>query len=144
MKNGLNIINEYIAEGKLSNYKYIVLALASNIQNNTYKSIEELIKILADDYEVIFVTGYGRDFMVEPAEYLRTLPGLYDNISVADWEKSIEPHTKELAPDGLHAGTTLSRKIYSECILDTIIKIMEEPAEQPPVVEAIEEREVIF
>jgi peptidoglycan/LPS O-acetylase OafA/YrhL len=144
MKNGLNIINEYIAEGKLSNYKYIVLALASNIQNSTYKSIEELIKILGGDYEVIFVTGYGRDFMVEPAEYLRTLPGLYENISVADWEKSIEPYTKELAPDGLHAGTTLSRKIYSECILDTIIKIMDERTEEQPSEEPAAKREVIF
>jgi hypothetical protein len=81
--------------------------------------------------------------MAEPAAYLRTLPGLYENISVADWEKSIEPHTKELAPDGLHAGTTLSRKIYSECILDAIIRTMDEPAEEPPVAEAAEEFEII-
>jgi hypothetical protein len=143
MKNGVTIINEYIADGRLINYKYIVLALASNIQNTTYDAIDELIQILGGDYKVIFVTGYGRDFMTEPAAYLRSLPGLYKNISVADWEKSIEGHTKELAPDGLHAGTTLSRKIYSECILDAILKTMEEREEEPPVAEPIEERKVI-
>jgi hypothetical protein len=118
MKNGVDIVKELAKSGMLG--EYIVIALASNANFDSGERAEEIVKIVGKGKRIIFVTGYGKDFMTPVNEHLRKMAETMDGITVADWEKAILGNTEHLAPDGIHAGDKESKMIYANTIAEAI------------------------
>lgn len=118
---GLEIVQEYIDNEEFDNYKYIVIALATNTHPNAEESSDAMVELIGPEHEIIFVTGTGGPNKRKLAKYLRTFPDTYANVTVADWAQIIEPRSDQLSPDGIHAGTEVSKQLYAECVVDAII-----------------------
>ncbi|MDR3305748.1 MAG: acyltransferase [Clostridiales Family XIII bacterium] len=119
------LVEQYENSGTLG--EYVVVALATNVQNFTIDKIYETIEVLPKGRRIIFVTPYGKDYMVEMAEFIRTLPDEYPFVTVADWDAAIRDHRELLAPDGLHMHTADSKQIFANCVAQAITQAGKKP-----------------
>jgi peptidoglycan/LPS O-acetylase OafA/YrhL len=123
---GPDLIRQYARTGQLG--EYVVIALATNVQNFTVDKTYESIEALPSGHRLIFVTPYGYDYMEETANFLRALPDQYEYVTIADWNTAVRGNTDQLAPDGLHMNSRDSKQIYANCIAQAIAQAEKKPA----------------
>jgi hypothetical protein len=121
---GIDVINSYINSGRLG--EYLVIALATNVHDSSYSSLDKILKNMPSGHRVILVTGRGYNYMKPFANYIREEAQKYDFVTVADWEQAIKGKESLLAADGIHLGSTAA-KIYA----DTIAAAINEAANKP-------------
>jgi peptidoglycan/LPS O-acetylase OafA/YrhL len=123
---GPDLIRQYARTGQLG--EYVVIALATNVQNFTVDKTYESIEALPSGHRLIFVTPYGYDYMEETADFLRALPDQYEYVTIADWNTAVRGNTDQLAPDGLHMNSRDSKQIYANCVAQAIAQAEKKPA----------------
>jgi len=128
MGEGPRLIAEYAERGELG--EYVVVALATNVQNFTVDAAYWVPAVLPKGHKLIFVTPYGKDYMEDTAEFIRFLCTQYEYTTVADWNLAIRDHRELLAPDGMHMRTDDSRQIYANCIAQAIKVAEGKPAKK--------------
>jgi len=118
MRDAEEIIKTLQENGMLG--ETVVIALASNASDDTGDNADALVRMLGADYRVVFVTGFGKDFMAPANAHIRAMPGYFQNVVVADWETAIAAHQDWLAPDGVHTGTEESKELYAQVVVAAI------------------------
>jgi len=134
INSGHDYMMELIGGGKLR--EYVVIALGTNGNNNYAKLLTKFIDDLPAGHRLIFVTPYdGRSnanakAVASTAVWIRELPGQYNFITVADWNKIISSQSNLLAGDKVHMSGQKSMTLYTECITDAISIAAQKPAKQ--------------
>ena len=129
---GYNILMSLQEQGRLR--EYVVVALGTNGNANAFDMIEQIIADVSPGHRLVFVTPYdGRAtpswFSSRAAEYMRTLPGVYSFVTVADWAETILPHARLLGSDKVHiSGSPAAVELYVNCIIDALAVAAGRPA----------------
>ncbi|MDR3311200.1 MAG: acyltransferase [Oscillospiraceae bacterium] len=132
---GADLILELQKSGSLR--EYVVVALGVNGSRKWKQSIQTIIDGLEPGHKLIFLTPFdgrnGRTVPGEVSEYERTLPELYDFVTVADWAAAIADKTELLRSDLVHIpGAGKAMDIFTDCVLDAIEEASQKPAKRAP------------
>lgn len=117
--------------------EYIVIALGTNQNKNTFEQIEQILKDLRPGHRVIFVTPYNgkldeSSVTNKIAAYIRTLPEQYPFVTVADWASVIAPQKNLIGGDYVHiGGNKVCVKIYVDCVIDALAEAKTKPSKSP-------------
>ncbi|MDR2671897.1 MAG: acyltransferase [Coriobacteriales bacterium] len=114
MVNGIALI-EGMEQNKTLG-EYVVVALATNSHADSYESALAIIQNLAPGHRLIFLTAHGDTAMADLSAQLRTLPGQYPFVTIADWDGAISGKEHLLALDGYHMNDQEAVDIYVEVI----------------------------
>ncbi|WP_313278647.1 acyltransferase family protein [Timonella senegalensis] len=95
------IVKDLERKGQLRDF--VVISLATN---GTVRPSEiEAVRKASGDRQIILVTGHAERSWVKGAnKAIAKAAEKYENVHVADWNKAIAKHEKELARDGIHPG----------------------------------------
>jgi peptidoglycan/LPS O-acetylase OafA/YrhL len=116
--------------------EYVVIALGTNQNVNSFNYIEQIISDLRPGHRLIFVTPYNGAMneswiTYKIMQYLRQLPALYPFVTVADWAELIGNQPMFLNADKIHiGGNTPAINLYTNCIIDAIGAAAAKPAKQ--------------
>ena len=114
--------------------EYVVVALGTNADGNYAASIEAIIAGVQPGTRLIFVTPYDGRWdsswtSYKTMQYIRSLPGRYSFVTVADWAALIEPNRHLLGGDSVHiGGNTTAINMYVNCIIGAINVASSKPA----------------
>ena len=132
MWQGYNVImqmqDEYILR------EFVVVALGTNQNANSVSFIDKIITDIRPGHKLIFVTPYNGSMdetwnTYKIMEYLRTLPGKYHFVTVADWAAQVGVRFQFLGSDKIHiAGNPFAVNSYVDCIVDAINTASSKPA----------------
>ena len=106
--------------------EYVVIALGTNANYDYADRFTEIIDALSPGHRLIFVTPFdGRaningKLTDETSDWMRELPGLYDFITIADWNAAISSQVNLLASDKVHLGRQPSMNLYAATITRAI------------------------
>ncbi|MDR3345380.1 MAG: hypothetical protein LBT21_07335 [Oscillospiraceae bacterium] len=118
MEGGVDGVLRAIYSKKLP--QTVVIALATNISDNSTSALEEILVLLHDVPNVIFLTGYGTARTPVFADAVRALPKRGENIRVADWEAIAKEHPEYIAGDGIHLNGVAANEAYAQCIAQAV------------------------
>lgn len=119
MQHAVPLIQELQGAGALG--EYVVVAMATNIFDDSPARAQEIIDIMEPGHHLIFVTAHGIDLSYFGLDdYIRDLPNRYPWVSLADWHAAIAGNEDQLSPDGIHLNGAVSRDIYVQCIIDAV------------------------
>jgi len=128
---GNGILNDLQEKGELR--EYVVLALGTNGTSNYKKLFTQMIDNIEPGHRVILVTPFdGRSnensrVLNNTSEWMRSLPDLYDYITVADWNSLISAQVNLLAGDKVHMGGQASKDLYANMVADAIREASQKP-----------------
>ncbi|MDR0853063.1 MAG: hypothetical protein LBN34_01715 [Clostridiales Family XIII bacterium] len=118
---GLEILTDLKEDG--IPLDYVVIGLANNVHQDEIKSFRAMLDLLSDEAtRIVFVTGHGKADMKAGNEFIRTLPNLYDNVTVADWDEAISDHEEWLGGDGIHVYNKKANTLYADLVYDALIR----------------------
>jgi hypothetical protein len=114
--------------------EYVVIALGTNQNANSFNYIEQIIEDLRSGHRLIFVTPFNASMnenwtTYKIMQYLRKLPGVYPFITVADWAEIIGKQPELLGSDKIHiGGNTKAISMFTNCIINAIAAAAAKPA----------------
>jgi hypothetical protein len=102
----------------------VIVALATNVHQGSFEAARKLCEQIAPGHHLIFVTahGVGDPNMAAISVDLRTLPGEFPFVAIADWDNAIAAHEDWLAADGYHAATPEAVDLYVQIVLEALEK----------------------
>jgi hypothetical protein len=118
MEGGINAVLRTTYGRKIPDV--VVIELATNINDNSPKAIEEILDLLQDIKKIVFVTGYGTTNASAFAEKIRALPESDPKIVVADWAAIASTHPEYMAGDGIHLNGTAANEAFAQCIAQAV------------------------
>jgi peptidoglycan/LPS O-acetylase OafA/YrhL len=120
---GPDMMVKYIRNGNLGDC--VVIALGTN-GNRYYESyITEIIELLPVGHRMIFVTPYDGRWTsswasYKTTQYLRSIDGKYDYITIADWADFIDDHINWLTSDKVHLKNDSAVNAYVNVVNEAI------------------------
>ena len=132
MWQGYEYIMQLQEEGALR--ECVVIALGTNGNENSFEYIEKIIADIIPGHRLIFVAPYNgqggeRSVTYRTAVYIRTLPGIYDFVTVADWSALILPNPEALGSDKIHIdGNEAAIELFVNCVIDALHVASTKPA----------------
>ena len=129
---GYDIIMGWKRDDRLR--KVLVVALGTNQNKDYAATIEKIINDVPSGCRIVFVTPYEKGAssgktLTKIAGHMRTLPGKYSFVTVADWAAAIDPNANLLGSDKIHiGGNPRAIEIYTECISSAIATANAKPA----------------
>lgn len=97
---------------------FVVISLATN-STARQKHIDAIVKV-AGDRKVVFVTGHAdRSWIKGTNKLLKKAADEHENIFIADWNKAISKHEKELASDGIHPDVAGAKR-YAKVVVQAL------------------------
>ncbi|MCL2807259.1 MAG: acyltransferase [Coriobacteriia bacterium] len=125
MVHGIGIMQDMQKNRTLG--EYVVIALATNAHADSFESAVTLCEELPPGHRLIFVTAHGSAYMEALNVELRTLPGRYPFVTIADWTEAISGQEYLLAADGYHLSGQEAIDIY----VNVVVEAIEEAADKP-------------
>ena len=121
VKDGLALLIEMQELNELG--EYIVVAFGTNGTKHYESLFTKMIEAVNPGQKLILVTPFdGRDNAnaqetKEITAWMRTLPEIYDFITIADWSETIGSQVKLLAVDKVHLRGQDAANLYADCIM---------------------------
>ena len=112
----------------------VVVALGTNTCGGWESYIQKIINDIKPGHRLVFVTPYdGRweeDWgSYKTTQYLRTLPGKYPFVTIADWAATISKKKELLGSDKIHiGGNTEGINMFTNVVIDAIKEAQGKPA----------------
>ena len=113
--------------------EYVVIALGTNADYDYAERFMQIIDALASGHRLIIVTPFdGRSntngkLTGETSEWMRTLPSLYDYITIADWNAAADSQVSLLASDKVHLSGQSSMDLYTDTVMSAISAASQKP-----------------
>jgi len=132
VKESLDVLKNIYTKGNLR--EYVVIAVGTNGNYTDQDYITKMIEYIPAGCRIVVVTPFdGRSntnskILNQTSEWMRSLPDIYEYVSVADWNSLISTQTNYLASDKVHMGGDTSRKLYTQCIVEALNEAAEKPA----------------
>jgi peptidoglycan/LPS O-acetylase OafA/YrhL len=129
MDEGLAVVEDLKSHDALPHT--IVISLGTNIisQDVSKDAALKIIDEVGPGHNIIFVTGYGIGYggMAKFADWLRTLPDQYSNVTIADWAAAIAPIAEKdrsaMTNDAFHPGRPDTEQLYADVVKAAIEKV---------------------
>ena len=106
--------------------EYVVIALGTNGNENSFGYIDSIIADINPGHRLIFVAPYNgqggeRSVTYRTAVYIRSLPGIYDFVTVADWSALIMENPQAIGADKIHiGGVAAGIELFVNCVIDAL------------------------
>ena len=106
--------------------EYVVVALGTNANENSFSYIDRIAGDLPDGHRLIFVTPFNASMnetwiTYKILQYLRKTPDRFPYVTVADWAEAIGKQPRLLGSDKVHiGGNPTAISLYTNCIIDAL------------------------
>jgi len=120
MATGVTILKGWADSGILTDDAIIIVCLANNITNSTVQDAQQIVDMIKPGQSLIMMTGHGLSNMDPANEFIRSLPGKYSYITVADWDLTIAQSPSLLGDDGIHVSKSQGNDLYASLILKAL------------------------
>jgi len=117
MATGVQILQGWKDSGILTEDAIVVICLANNITGTTAQDAQTIVDMIQPGQSLIMMTGHGLAQMAPANEFLRTLPNVYNFVTVADWDLTIAQSPALLSSDGIHIANNQGNVLYANLIV---------------------------